>query len=165
MPNWKITVRTTPFRAQNCWELFLRMDLHRTIGADIHDTIMTIFLCMLFPNTDQKASNLCKLFAAWTEIATYIIKYITVASIPIAWINSIKPLGKLDITNLPCHLGIHHKTHCFKQSFAVIYILVTIKIQNINPVCKNRRHSNLQNIQMYHYFCYKIKLQLSSSSK
>lgn len=77
-------------------------------------------------------------------MVTHIIKHIVVVGILVTRIDPIKPLWKLDITSRLCHTGVHHKTHCFKESFAIVYILIEVKIQNIITIWKDSRNSHLK---------------------
>jgi hypothetical protein len=60
---------------------------------------------------------------------TYIKENRITIGISIVPINTIKSLWKLNIANIFSKVGIHHKTHSFSQGFAVVYVMITIKIQ------------------------------------
>eukprot|EP01018_Ginkgo_biloba_P018128 Gb_05832 [translate_table: standard] len=57
-------------------------------------------------------------------------------------INTIKPLRKLNIASFLPKIRIHHKTHCLTQGLAVIYVVITIKIQQERAIGKDSRNTN-----------------------
>lgn len=60
--------------------------------------------------------------------------YVTV-SISIMSINAIKSLWKLHIAYSLPDQRVHHETHCFSQSFAVVDVVITIQVQKIRRIC------------------------------
>jgi hypothetical protein len=60
-----------------------------------------------------------------------------VIGISIIAINTIKPLGKLDIAHFLAKLGIHHEAHGLSKRFAVVDIVITIKIEEIGCICED----------------------------
>jgi len=66
-----------------------------------------------------------------------------VIGISIISVNAIKPLRELNITDFLPKSRIHHKTHGLAKGLAVVYIMVTIKIEHIRAIGKNCRNTNL----------------------
>lgn len=62
---------------------------------------------------------------------TYIKEDNIAISISIVQVNAIKPLRKLYIAGFPSKSRIHHKTHGFFKSFAVVEVVITIDVQEI----------------------------------
>lgn len=65
-----------------------------------------------------------------------------VISISIISVNAIKPLRELNITDFLPKSRIHHKTHGLTKGPAVVYIMVTIKIEHIRAIGKNCGNTN-----------------------
>ena len=62
---------------------------------------------------------------------SYIEKDDIPISISIMTVNAIESLWELHITNFLSYQGIHHKTHCFLYSLAVVDVVITIQVQHI----------------------------------
>jgi len=62
------------------------------------------------------------------EWCTYIEEYNITIRVSVTFINPIESLRELNITNFLSRLRIHHETHCFSKSFAIIDVVITIDI-------------------------------------
>jgi hypothetical protein len=51
--------------------------------------------------------------------------------VSIMTINPIKPLRELHITNLLSNQRVHHKTHCFLYSLAIVDVMITIQVEHV----------------------------------
>lgn len=89
-----------------------------------------------------KKTNILRNDNKWTF--TYIKENNIAIGISIMQVNAIKTLRELYITCFLAKSRIHHETHCFFQSFAVIEIVITIDIQKIGTICQDGWNSNLQ---------------------
>ena len=75
---------------------------------------------------------------------TYVEKDYVAIGISIVQINAIKTLWELYITCFLPICRVHHETHGFLESFAVVEVVITIDIQKICSICKHGRNSDLQ---------------------
>jgi hypothetical protein len=94
-------------------------------------------------NARKENNFLVKNWQNYERIKTYIKEDNIAIGISIVQINAIKSLRKLDIACLLSISGIHHETHCFFKSFAIIEIVITINIQKICTIGQDSRNSNL----------------------
>lgn len=82
--------------------------------------------------------------------------------ITITFIDAIKSLWELNITNsFPC-LWIHQETHSLSHSFAIVYIMVTVQVQDERGICKNPRDANLEISRNQSYLTTLCKTKLKS---
>lgn len=65
------------------------------------------------------------------DAKSYIKKDDIPVGISIMTINPIKSLRELHIANFLSYQRVHHKTHCFLYSLAVINVVITIQVQQI----------------------------------
>jgi hypothetical protein len=64
-----------------------------------------------------------------------------VIGIAVRWINSFKPLRKLNITNA-FPTPVHHEAYAISQCLGVVYVVVTVKVKNERSVRHNSGGSN-----------------------
>jgi hypothetical protein len=80
------------------------------------------------------------------KLDTYIEENNVPISISVALINAVESLRKLHITHIFTDSRIHQKAHPLTNSFAVVYIVVTVKIEYEWSICKDCRNSNLRRV-------------------
>ena len=68
--------------------------------------------------------------------------YVTIG-VAITLIYAIKPLRELHIAYISTDLWVHQDAHCLSNSLAIVYIVITIKIEDVGSICENCRHSHL----------------------
>ena len=78
---------------------------------------------------------------------TYIKKDNISISISIVQVDAVKPLWELNIAGFPSKSRIHHETHGFFKTFAIVEIVITIHVQKICTICQDSRNSNLKNMK------------------
>ena len=65
---------------------------------------------------------------------TYIKENGIAIGISIIPINTIKSLWKLHIADIFPKVWIHHKAHSFSQCLAVVYVVITVNIQQVRCI-------------------------------
>lgn len=75
---------------------------------------------------------------------TYVKKDNVAIGVSIVQINAVKTLWELYVTCFLPISRVHHETHGFFQSFAVVEVVITIDIQKICSIGKHGRNSDLQ---------------------
>jgi hypothetical protein len=69
-------------------------------------------------------------------LSTYVKEDNVPIGIPITTVNAIEPLWELYIADIPANSRVHHEAHCFTNSFAVVNIVITVKIKNVRGICR-----------------------------
>ena len=77
--------------------------------------------------------------------STYVKEHNIPIGVSITAINAIEPLWELYIADISANSRVHHEAHCFTDGFAVVNIVITIKIKNVRSICQDSRHSDLHN--------------------
>ena len=65
---------------------------------------------------------------------TYIEEDNIAIRVSIVPINPIESLRELNVTDFLSGLRIHHETHCFSKSFAIVDVVITVDVQKIRSV-------------------------------
>lgn len=81
------------------------------------------------------------------DIEAYIEEHRISVGISVMPVDTIKSLWELDIAHSLSYQRIHHETHWLSKSFTIIDIVITIQVQQVRCICKNRWDSHLFDIQ------------------
>jgi hypothetical protein len=79
------------------------------------------------------------------QLSTHIKEHNVPIGISITAVNAVEPLWELHVADISANSRVHHEAHCFTNSFAVVNIVITVKIKNVRSICQNSRHSDLPN--------------------
>ena len=67
-------------------------------------------------------------------LCTYIVKHNAAITVSAVSTDPIESLRELNVTDFLSGLRIHHETHCFSKSFAIVDVVITVDVQKIRSV-------------------------------
>lgn len=67
----------------------------------------------------------------------YIKEHGIAIGVSVISINTVKSLWKLNVTHMFPKVGVHQETHGFSQCLTVVYVVITIKIQQERSISED----------------------------